>query len=443
MIWRHFWTLAALGGLLVLPGCTRRHCCDSAVLPGSSPDSLPVCQRSFPDGLKPVSASFEDLPKLAPEYRLLPARECQCVAAQVSAQANILDREGEWTIQKAEAKKLGRNKVLQGAAFKAQMLNYLALEDRNKSAGKALDFYYRLGEAEANADILQSMLTQVSDALEKARALKAKGLQVPVDETMLHRQKLDLQTQNVQQHLQIQQFNGELRRLLAFEPCAGEWQFWPVEAFHVTGECVDVEQAVTLGLGSRPILLMLNMLEAELSSGDPAMVRAMLAMINNVLGQDPACPCLHKLLSILCDQSAEQEVRLEQLAIYHADKEREVVEDIRQAARSIHGQKDVVLLAHQKAESLFGKVREAEEKENKGLGSFADTTETRVNWLKARRSVIEETIKLQRAWVQLRQAQGILPAECDTPVAPPDAHIQPVPITDVEALPAPRPIMPQ
>jgi hypothetical protein len=56
-----------------------------------------------------------------------------------------------------------------------------------------------------------------------------------------------------------------------------------------------------------------------------------------------------------------------------------------------------------------------EEKETKGVGSFADTTDAKVEWQKVRRNVVEEIITLQRARVRLRQAQGILPLQCHSP----------------------------
>jgi hypothetical protein len=211
--------------------------------------------------------------------------------------------------------------------------------------------------------------------------------------------------------VQIQQLNGELRRRLAFAPSQTIWQFWPVDAFHVSDDQVDPEEAVAVGLASRPLLLLLSQLEAELNEGDPATVKKMLATVNGALGQEGACPCLKKLVTRLCNPDAsecERELRRQQVAIYHADREREVVEDIRQAVQNILGAKTAVVLARKQAESWYGRVKQAEEKEAKGLGSFADTTEARMNWLKARRTVLEEITNLQRAWVQLHQAQGIL-----------------------------------
>lgn len=451
MVRRHVWMSAAVLltlALLTIAGCAGRHCNPMAMAPGLSPGLLPASARGeFPiETLAADSLQTSGATAAIPAYRLLLAHQSQCLAVEASTFAAMLDLESGFTIEKVEAKKLSPEKVQKAAALKVDALTYLALEDRNRSAGKALSLYYRLGEAEASADLLLSMLTQVSDALAKARALKAKGLQVSVDETALHRQQLELQTQNVKLQLQIDQLNGELRRQLAIEPWECDWRFWPVDAFHLAGRCVAVDEAVAVGLANRPILLLLNMLQTELSEGDPATVRGLLSTINNLLGQDAKCPCLKELVAILCGTSAEQQLRLQQLAVYRADREREVVEDIRQAARTIQAQREVVLLARQKVESWLGRVKEAEEKESKGLGSFAATTDARVNWLKARQTVAEEITNLQRAWVQLRQAQGVLPLECSSSTANlhsrlPEPHITPVP--DIEPLPRPRTVMPK
>jgi len=400
------WT-TALGALLVLTGC-HTTCCFNGGVPNSGPEMLPLCDRhcEIVAELKP-----SPIQPITPAYRMLSAQQCQCLAAETSAVANMLDLEAQAGTEKAEARKLCAEKARKGASFKADVLTYWALEDRNRSAAKALDLYYRLGQTEANADIVLASLSEVQSALKKARALKAKGLQLPLDDTALHRKQLDLEAAKVKGAAQIQQFNGELRRLLAFAPIQTTWQFWPVDAFHVSDDQVDPEKAVAVGLASRPLLLLLNLLETELNEGDPATVKKMLATVNGALGQNGACPCLKKLVTQLCSPDAsecERELRRQQLAIYHADREREVIEDIRQAVQNILAAKNVVVLAQQQVDSWYGRVKQAEEKESKGLGSFADTTNARMNWLKARRTLLEEITNLQRAWVQLHQAQGIL-----------------------------------
>ena len=318
-------------------------------------------------------------------------------------------------LQQAEGRKRCAEKARHTAAVKAQMLNYLAEEDRNRSAAKALDLYYRLGQAESEADILRVTLSYVGNALTKAHDLKSRGLQLPVSDTTLYRQQLDLQARAVKLRMQIQELNSELRRLLDFEPSECDWRFLTVEAFQFTGHAVNPQEAVAVALENKPELLLLSLLESESNSGDLKALRQLLGMLNSVLGQAPMakCPKLQQLLASLCGASDDElATRQQQLRQYHAQRRREVAEEVGQAARTLLSQPAVIVLTEQRAESWLALVRELEEKEAKGVGSFAETTDARVEWLKVRRNLVEEIITLQRAYVRLRQTQGILPQQC-------------------------------
>jgi hypothetical protein len=93
-------------------------------------------------------------------------------------------------------------------------------------------------------------------------------------------------------------------------------------------------------------------------------------------------------------------------------KEHEVIEQIGQAVQAIHAQKEVIGLVGQQIASWQTKIREAEDKEQRGVGSFAETAAARTEWLQVKRRAVEEVATLQRAWVKLRQTQGILVAGC-------------------------------
>lgn len=416
------WLSAALGVSLTLAGCAtgRQFFCDChPEVPGRSPEVLPVCSRQglkAEPGLGVLAAVYAAIlrkPPTHPIYRCLGVRSCQCLAVEASPLGNLLDRESQAAWQQAEARRCGGAKARQAATLKTQMLTYLAAEDRNRSAGRALDAYYNLGEAEAGAAILQLSLAQVTDALDKARALKAKGL--PADDLSLHRNQLDLQARAARLQVRIQQLNSELRTLLGFEPGMPAWRFWPIDAFQLDADLIDADEAVAVGLGRRPELLLLRLLEDELCGGNLDTVRQQLSSLNAALGQGPSahCPKLHQLLTKLCAGSdAEPDVRRQQVSEYRAAREREVVEEVRQAVGTVEGQIRVVVLTAQRADSWRVAVQEAEEKEAKGANGFAQTTEAKVEWYKARRDVVSEIARLQRAKARVRQAQGVLPAEC-------------------------------
>jgi outer membrane protein TolC len=109
---------------------------------------------------------------------------------------------------------------------------------------------------------------------------------------------------------------------------------------------------------------------------------------------------------------AEVAERRRQLQEYHAHRQREVAEDVRQAAQSVRAQMEVIALTRRRVDSWHARVQEVEEKKTKGVDSYAEVTEARLEWRRARRELVRETVNLQRAWVRLRQAQGVLPLLC-------------------------------
>jgi len=307
------------------------------------------------------------------------------------------------------------------ARLQHTILHYLALEDRNRSGAEALDKYYQLGAAEGDLDIVRMSLATADSVLAKARNLKAQGLEVTLDDAKLYGQQLELQAQSVRLRLNIEQLNGDLRVALDFCPSDAEWRFWPSDAFEVAAEPISPMAAVAVGLANRPELVLLDLLEKELDSDNESAVQQLLRALSGALAMSkspPLCPKLHMLLTLLCspcDDTRELRIRQAQLHEYHAHREREVVERIGQAVRTIQAQMEVVALARHQAKSWEDKVHESQDKEKKGVGSFAETTDAEGEWFKARRKIVEETANLQRAWVLLHQAQGILPAECSPP----------------------------
>jgi hypothetical protein len=307
------------------------------------------------------------------------------------------------------------------AQLQHTILHYMALEDRNRAGAEALGKYYLLGAAEGGLDLVRKSLATADSVLAKVRNLKARGLEVPLDEAKFYGEQLELQAQSVRLNLSIERFNSELRVALDFCPSDAEWRFWPADAFQIGDEPISPAAAVATGLANRPELILLGLLENELSSDNQAAAEQLLRAINGALAMTkspPLCPKLHMLLSKLCapcDDTRELRIRQAQLHEYHAYREREVVEQIGQAVRTIQAQMEIVVLARHLAKSWEAKFREAQDKEKKGVGSFAETSDAEGEWLKARRKIVEETAHLQEARVLLHQAQGILPAECIPP----------------------------
>jgi hypothetical protein len=402
------------------------------VSPNPSPEALPACARGQLTidlaALPMPGATAESTGGEAcqPAYRLLSAPECQCRATEAAVLANQLDGERQvLAARQASGHRLSTRRTVAETDTQSSILLYAALEDRNRSAGKALGAYYQLGAAEANRDIVRQALAVTDRALSQARDLKKQGLAVAVDDTQLYRQQLDLRAQSVKLELQIEKLNSDLRLALGLTPPGPAWRFWPQDALRLITEPVHRDEAIAVGLAHRPELQLLTELEDGLSSGNAPAVLQALQAVNALLGKGKPpllCPKLQQLGAILCGpgDEAELQVRRQQLHELHAQKEHELIEQIGQAVHAIHAQVEVIVLVRQQIESWQAKIREAEDKEQKGVGSFAETAAARTEWLQAKRRAVEEIANLQRAWVQLRQTQGMLVAGCQPGV--PDCH---------------------
>jgi hypothetical protein len=431
--------LAGLCLCLSLAGCA--HVTDSALryptpkVESASPDDLPVSARQevtvdLEGPLLPVTRP-ETLGRSidSPPYHLLGAQECLCRAVKASTMANLRDLEQQAVSDREEKdpKNCCKGGESPEAELQHRILELLALEDRNRSGAEALNKYYQLGAAEGDLDIVRKSLASADSVLAKARNLKAQGLEVSLDDAKLYGQQLELQAQGIRLQLSIEQLNSDLRVALDFCPSDREWRFWPAEAFQMGDEPISLPTAVAVGVSNRPELVLLGVLEKELNSDNQAAVQQLLRSLDGALGmaKSPShCPTLDMLLArlrALCcgDDMRELQIRQAQLREYHAHREREVIEQISQAVRTIQAQMEVVVLTRLQAKSWEAKVRELQDKEKKGVGSFAETTDAEAEWLKARRKIVEETANLQRARVLLHQAQGILPCECVPPAHSP------------------------
>jgi outer membrane protein TolC len=334
--------------------------------------------------------------------------------------ANLRDLEQQLISLREEK---DRQKCKEGESPEAQLQHviqyYLTLEDRNRSGAEALGKYYQLGAAEGQSDIVEKSHKSADSTLAKAKNLKAQGLEVALDEAKLYGQKLDLEAQQARVRLKIEELNSDLRVVMGFSPAETEWRFWPADAFQPGDEQVSAATAVEVGLANRPELVLLSYLERELNSDNQSAATQMLRALSGALGTTKSpgkCPMLSALVACLCkhcdDDTREVELRRAQLHEYHMYREREVVEQIGQAVRTIAAETEVVELARREVKSWENRLNEAKDKEQKGIGSFAETSLAEGEWLKAQGKVIEEMANLQRARVLLHQAQGILPAEC-------------------------------
>jgi outer membrane protein TolC len=288
------------------------------------------------------------------------------------------------------------------------VLHHAADEARNRSAGDAMEAFYRLVEAEGRLPLLLHSQKEVNQSLRRAEELQAKGLPPPVEISVIRKQLTDLRSDEVNVRIAILQLNARLKALLGL-PC-GDYSLWPLANLKVVPEEFDIHEAVDYGLHHRPDLALLEALADGLDTHSLALAGQVLGGVNPLLGgpsSSPSCASLLACLDGSKTQSAEQQVQT-----LLAERKRQATEEIRQAVRLVVYRVQLVILARQKVESEERRIKELEEKKAKGLEAEGDLSTARLNLYKAQGERLREVVNWEIARAQLRQAQGRLLEEC-------------------------------
>jgi hypothetical protein len=407
--------LSLMGLALVACGCQP----GQSIVGGSIQDNS--AQRSSMMQVSHVSQEHEQLPlasevikgqtlkkltglDLLPEtsfdgpYRALTADQCKCRAAQASSMGNQLEQEA------ASAPTHGRKGDL-----RQSLLSNSSLEARNKDAATALELFYRLAEAEARWALLAGSIDQVGKANAHGQKLKKQGLPLPPDVDQFTKQDFDLKSDRVRLEVGIEKFNRNLARRIEVAGVPEEERLWPVGDFAVPAESVDLAAAVALGMAHRPELQFLRQASEDAGLGNLSELRKALSASNALLGTSGG-PC-KKLIAILCkDETGNRRQQLQQL---QRQREREIADDIREAAQDMNAQVRLIAISYARSRHAAAKLKEAEDKQAKGTGSVFEVSSARLTWLKAKDQQVREVIAWHLAQTRLQEAQGILTQGCD------------------------------
>jgi hypothetical protein len=203
------------------------------------------------------------------------------------------------------------------------------------------------------------------------------------------------------------QLNARLKFLLGL-PC-GDYSIWPLVDLKVLPEEVDVCQAVDFGLHHRPDLALLGTLAYNVDARTMAVANQALAAVNPLLSEAPTSACYALLHPGSTSDKIESTQERAQALL--ADRNRQVTEEIRQAAGQMAYRIQLVILARQKVEIEERRIKELDEQKTKGLDVGGDLTTARLNLYKAQGEELRETVNWKIARFQLLQAQGRLLAE--------------------------------
>lgn len=420
---------ASLWGLLLaslLAGCAHRRSSCTASGMGTGPTAPQAATAPQPTATLSergkIAADLSTLPSYEAvdqalgqppkplEYRVLTAGEVQCLAAAASPTAKLLVAESEAVLS-------GGGGILHQAAQRAapmqsKLLCIYAIDERNKSAGMALELFYSLAEAEVNRDLLEKSVAEVDRAAANLEQLKQSGLKIPTDRSALDRQKLDWLDRRIQLLSSIRQMQGQLQQLVGVD-VDETMPIWPEADLNVAVEPVDAGAAVTQGLANRADIAALRMLGGNLDADTLPAARIGMAAINPALGASAAGQGPFGEAG----RSAEAATRQSQAQQALADLEKSAAREIADAAQKIDAALRQIAVAKERWESWKHRVAGLEEKRESDGVTASDLSTARLELLRAEGDAVHRIIAWKIAQVKLKQAQGLLAAECGYGVA--------------------------
>jgi hypothetical protein len=219
----------------------------------------------------------------------------------------------------------------------------------------------------------------------------------------------------------IDQLNGQLRGMDNLA-CDGEpdYRIWPTDPLLVTGEDPDPGHCVAEGLARRPDLNLLRALGAGLDAGTLPVVTQALSTVSPLLG-GPAggCKCLTDLAAgiLPCLKNGAVETARGQVDTLLQARERQAAQEIATAARLVAARRVEAGLAALRAELAGRKVKDLEERLNRGENVRTELTKARLDALKDRGEQVHAAANFMVACARLKQAMGLL-AVCPAPHSP-------------------------
>ena len=295
----------------------------------------------------------------------------------------------------------------------------LAREARNRSAGAALELYYRLQEAELLADLLARSLDEVDALVRAADTLAANGFSEAPEAFTLRKSQLDLRAEQVTLRAGVRRLNAELKPLLGLD--AVEQNLLPADGFQVTTDQLDPHAAVAHALAGRGDLRAVRALQAGLDKQTVDAVRQAVAGLLPPLGAITAAantfaPGLRVLLPFL--QKTDVEKVRRQVKLLQEDREREVSKDVVEAVDDYHTQRDRLAVSRRRVVVEAARVADFTVKRNNGLPVETELRKARLDLLAAEREQLKDAFAWKRADVTVRKLLGGLCGDGDSRCCP-------------------------
>lgn len=387
------------------------------------PPELPTAERR----LTPIDVSqVTDTPSIRtdapPAYHALAAEECRRLACAHAGLANLIERAADDSTQRRSFW-LRENPA---DALRTSLASHLSREARNRTAGAALELYFRLLEAELLSDALTATQTEMDALIAIAAKTADAGFKESADLLQLRKQQVELRADQARLRSGIARLNAELKSLLHLDATAGN--LLPTDTIQVPPEPLDANQAVRIGLAARADLQALRTLIAGLDTTTLGAVRQALVGLVPPLGAVTTAtrvlaPGLQSLLQHLAKPEVESLRR--QLQTHLADREREVTKDIRSAVDEWTGARELVAIAKRRLIVETERVAELKVKRDAGVAVEAEYRRATLDVMRAEADIVREAAKWKLADVKARQTMGILCLECSPPTPRADHGAKP------------------
>ena len=360
--------------------------------------ALPDVSQAVDDTADPIHAKVEQYHRLsAEEVRVL---ACSRAAAAGLIEAMAAEPPSTFPIIKSHtsADKLRRITATN-----------LANEARLRTAGAALDLYYRLQEAELLTDVLAQSQAEVDRLVESGKVMSERGFTESADYLKLRQQQIELRADRAKLQNGIDRLNLELKAILALDTTSG--RLLPADAIRVDAELLDADRAVQIAIAQRPDLQTIRDLANRLDQRSVDAVRQTFAGLVPPLGAVTAAskvfaPGLRLFFPALANGDVEG--LRKQLRMNLADREREAAKDVRSTVGEWHLQRDLVAIARQRQALEVENVRELTVKKQKGASVEVEYRRALIAKLTADANVIREAVKWKQIDVRARREMGLL-----------------------------------
>jgi hypothetical protein len=330
----------------------------------------------------------------------------------------LLDHERvESNCKQGLCSKLKNHGNARASRLRQEILADAACEIRNQTASSALEAYFRLAEADARSELAEKASLVLADAVARGHRLKAQGIKTPPEVDTLDRKEIDLKSDTAQLRLAQTRLQHDLKALLGAPANAPEHVIRPVLEMDDYAGPRDSAAEVAIGLATRPELRMWRTLVQCLDAGSLPVAQSALQAVNPLAGgaldkgARSGCACLNAVLE-LCKGGADPETVRQEILAYEAEREEQIASDIRRDVRLLAIQTEILILARRRAADSQRRVDDVTERQARGLSSFADTADARLESLRDRGKVVEAAASLLIYQAKLRQDQGLLAAEC-------------------------------